>query len=224
MEQPKNDMLGAKTYNQITTLLYSPIHIREEAQGVSAMQPVLSGEYLGASEVHNIMTEQTRSQFNIAQEKVGIIPRKEVDNIFTRYGQEMEPLIINEIEKRGFQFMTEKRRCHEYKLSGVLDGLDHNKKIILEVKTFTNRPNMESYLNQIHVYFHIWSMSDAMLALYQREQDFDRNHIEVYNIKRDQERLENILKSVKKFWFKAEILRKNRDMTKKQFDQIEVQE
>jgi predicted phage-related endonuclease len=182
----------------------------------------LSGEYLGASEVNVIMTQRNRSAYNLAQEKVGIIPRKEVDNIYTRYGNEMEPLIINEIEKQGCRFMTEKRRCHEYKLSGVLDGIDYERNIILEVKTFTYIPDMQSYLNQIHVYFHIFKMEKAILALYQRNEHFDPRAIELYNISIDKQRLENILTAVRTFWSKAEILRNNPEMKKKQFDALEA--
>lgn len=181
----------------------------------------MSGQYLGASEVNIIMTEATRSQFNLAQEKVGIIPKKEVNNQYTRYGTKMEPYIINEIEKKEYNFLVEKKRCHEYKLSGVVDGIDYSRNTILEVKTYFNQPSFDSYINQIHVYFHIWRMSEAILAIYQYEPDFDAKNIEVYNIKRDEERLQNILRAVKKFWYKAEILRNNRDMKKQEFDKLE---
>jgi hypothetical protein len=168
------------------------------------------------------MTQRNRSAYNLAQEKVGIIPRKEVDNIYTRYGNEMEPLIINEIEKQGCRFMTAKQRCHEYKLSGVLDGIDYERNIILEVKTFTYIPDMQNYLNQIHVYFHIFKMEKAILALYQRNEHFDPRAIELYNISIDKQRLHNILTAVRTFWSKAEILRKNPEMKKKQFDALEA--
>jgi predicted phage-related endonuclease len=211
-----------KTDNRDTAILHQAIHSLEKVGGVSAAPRVLSGEYLGASEVNVIMTQRNRSAYNLAQEKVGIIPRKEVDNIYTRYGNEMEPLIINEIEKQGCRFMTAKQRCHDYKLSGVLDGIDYERNIILEVKTFTYIPDMQSYLNQIHVYFHIFKMEKAILALYQRNEHFDPKAIELYNISIDKQRLQNILTAVKTFWKKAEILRNNPEMKKKQFDALEA--
>jgi predicted phage-related endonuclease len=211
-----------KTNNRNTAILHPAIHTLEEVAGVSAAPRVLSGEYLGASEVNVIMTQRNRSAYNLAQEKVGIIPRKEVDNIYTRYGNEMEPLIINEIEKQGYNFLTAKKRCHDYKLSGVLDGIDYERNIILEVKTFTYIPDMQSYLNQIHVYFHIFKMEKAILALYQRNEHFDPRAIELYNISIDKQRLRNILAAVRTFWSKAEILRNNPEMKKKQFDALEA--
>jgi hypothetical protein len=168
------------------------------------------------------MTQRNRSTYNLAQEKVGIIPRKEVDNMYTRYGNEMEPHIINEIEKKGYSFMTAKQRCHDYKLSGVLDGIDYERNIILEVKTFTYIPDMQSYLNQIHVYFHIFKMEKAILALYQRNEHFDPKTIELYNISIDRERLHDILIAVRTFWKKCEILRNNPEMKKKKFDALEA--
>lgn len=222
MAKQTQEMLGVKNYNQIAEILYSPVHIREENKRVTETKRVLSGEYLGASEVNIIINQRNRSAYNLAQEKVGIIERKEVDNIYTRYGQAMEPLIINDIEKLGYQFMTEKKRCHEYKLSGVVDGIDHRKRIILEVKTFTNQPDMESYINQIHVYFHIWKMDKAILALYQRSDHFDANNIELYNIDKDSARLDMILNKVIEFWRKCEILKTDREMKKKQFDALGV--
>ena len=222
MAKQTQDMLGVKNYNKIAEVLYSPVHIREENKRVTETKRVLSGEYLGASEVNIIINQRNRSAYNLAQEKVGIIERKEVDNIYTRYGQAMEPLIINDIEKLGYHFMTEKKRCHDYKLSGVVDGIDHRKRIILEVKTFTSQPDMESYINQIHVYFHIWQMDKAILALYQRSEHFDANNIELYNIDKDSARLDMILNKVTGFWKKCEILKTDREMKKKQFDALEV--
>ena len=222
MGKQTHDVLRIKDYNQIAKILYSPVHLRTENQRISEAKRVLSGEYLGASEVNIIINQRNRSAYNLAQEKVGIIERKEVDNIYTRYGQAMEPLIINDVEKLGYHFMVEKKRCHEYKLSGVVDGIDHRQKIILEVKTFTNQPDMESYINQIHVYFHIWKYDKAILALYQRSEVFDANHIELYNIDKDSARLSMILDKVTEFWKKCEILKTDKEMKKKQFDALEV--
>lgn len=222
MAKQTQDVFRIKDYNKIAEVLYSPVHIREENKRVTETKRVLSGEYLGASEVNIVINQRNRSAYNLAQEKVGIIERKEVDNIYTRYGQAMEPLIINDIEKLGYHFMTEKKRCHEYKLSGVVDGIDHRQRIILEVKTFTNQPDMESYINQIHVYFHIWQMHKAILALYQRSDHFDANNIELYNIDKDSARLDMILNKVTEFWQKCKILKADREMKKKQFDALEV--
>lgn len=221
MEQQTLDLFGTEEKNDPSKISYKTIPIRAQNEGVSQPHRILSGQYLGASEVNIIMTEATRSQFNLAQEKVGIIPKKEVNNQYTRYGTKMEPYIINEIEKKEYNFLVEKKRCHEYKLSGVVDGIDYSRNTILEVKTYFNQPSFDSYINQIHVYFHIWRMSEAILAIYQYEPDFDAKNIEVYNIKRDEERLQNILRAVKKFWYKAEILRNNRDMKKQEFDKLE---
>jgi len=221
MGKSTNALLTAKINNQIAKVLYSPVHLRAENQAIPEAKRVLSG-YLGASEVNIIINQRNRSAFNLAQEKVGIIERKEVDNIYTRYGQAMEPIIINDVEKLGYQFMTEKKRCHVYKLSGVVDGIDHRQQIILEVKTFTHQPDMESYINQIHVYFHIWGYDKAMLALYQRNDIFDANNTELYNITRDSVRLSMILDKVSEFWRKCEILKTDRQMKKKQFDALEV--
>lgn len=81
---------------------------------------------------------------------------------------------------------------------------------------------MESYINQIHVYFHIWQMEKAILALYQRSDHFDANNVELYNITRDSARLDMILNKVTEFWRKCEILKTDREMKKKQFDELEV--
>lgn len=224
MGKQTKDMLRIKIENKIAQTLYSPIHIRNEAKTFPEEQQIIvkSGEYLGASEVNVIINQEYRSAFNLAQEKVGIIEKKEIDNQFTRYGSMIEPLIINHIEKHGYIFDVEKRRCHQYKLSGIVDGIDRQKNVILEVKTYFKNPNFESYVNQIHVYFHIWGLKDALLAIYRQSDMFDAQQIEVYNILRDNSRIENILAKVDAFWKKCDILRLNRDMKKKEFDNLEV--
>ena len=213
-----------KEINRNTQILYSPIDLREEIKIFPAEQQIVvkSGEYLGASEVDIILNQKYRSSYNLAQEKVGIIPRKEVDNQFTRYGQEIEPLIINYVEKQGHIFNVEKKRCHDYKLSGVVDGIDRDKKMILEVKTYFKNPSFESYINQLHVYFHIWKYDNALLAIYRHSDEFDESDVEIYNICKDNIRIENILNEVSRFWKKCEMLRLNRDMKKKEFDNLEV--
>lgn len=224
MGKQTQEMLRVKINNQIAKVLYSPIHIREEAQRIFLPNKgdVISGEYLGASEVNIIMNQRYRSSYNLAQEKVGIIPKKEIDNQFTRYGNEIEPYIINHIEKQGYHFMVEKMRCHNYKLSGIVDGIDKDKKTILEVKTYSNNPDFESYINQIHVYFHIWGYDKAILAIYQKNDIFDAKEIETYNILRDNQRIENILKNVRSFWSKCDILKMNPEMKKKEFDSLQI--
>ena len=224
MGESRNEMYRIKEVNRYTEILYSPTDLREEAKIFPEEQQIIvkSGEYLGASEVNVIMNQKYRSIYNLAQEKVGIIPKKDVDNQFTRYGQEIEPYIINHIEKQGYIFDVEKRRCHDYKLSGIVDGIDKEKEVILEVKTYFNNPDLESYINQIHVYFHIWNYKKAILAIYQKDDKFDYKNIEIYNILKDNERLENILKSVNDFWSKCNILKLNPEMKKKEFDNLEV--
>jgi predicted phage-related endonuclease len=224
MGESRDEMHRIEEVNRYTKVLYSPIDLREEAKIFPEEQQIIvkSGEYLGASEVNVIMNQKYRSIYNLAQEKVGIIPKKDVDNQFTRYGQEIEPYIINHIEKQGYIFDVEKRRCHDYKLSGIVDGIDKEKEVILEVKTYFNNPDLESYINQIHVYFHIWNYKKAILAIYQKDDKFDYKNIEIYNILKDNERLENILKSVNDFWSKCNILKLNPEMKKKEFDNLEV--
>jgi predicted phage-related endonuclease len=224
MGESRIEMHRIEEVNRYTKVLYSPIDLREEAKIFPEEQQIIvkSGEYLGASEVNVIMNQKYRSIYNLAQEKVGIIPKKDVDNQFTRYGQEIEPYIINHIEKQGYIFNVEKKRCHDYKLSGIVDGIDKEKEVILEVKTYFNNPDLESYINQIHVYFHIWNYKKAILAIYQKDDKFDYKNIEIYNILKDNERLENILKSVNDFWSKCNILKLNPEMKKKEFDNLEV--
>ena len=224
MGESRDEMHRIEEVNRYTKVLYSPIDLREEAKIFPEEQQIIvkSGEYLGASEVNVIMNQKYRSIYNLAQEKVGIIPKKDVDNQFTRYGQEIEPYIINHIEKQGYIFDVEKRRCHDYKLSGIVDGIDKEKEVILEVKTYFNNPDLESYINQIHVYFHIWNYKKAVLAIYQKNDKFDSKNIETYNILRDNKRIGNILKSVEMFWSKCNILKLNPEMKKKEFDNLEV--
>jgi predicted phage-related endonuclease len=224
MGESRNEMHRIEEVNRYTEVLYSPTDLREEAKIFPEEQQIIvkSGEYLGASEVNTIMNQKYRSIYNLSQEKVGIIPKKDVNNQFTRYGQEIEPYIINHIEKQGYIFDVEKRRCHDYKLSGIVDGIDKEKEVILEVKTYFNNPDLESYINQINVYFHIWNYKKAILAIYQKNDKFDSRNIETYNILRDNERIENILKSVEMFWNKCNILKLNPEMKKKEFDNLEV--
>jgi predicted phage-related endonuclease len=224
MGESRDEMHRIEEVNRYTKVLYSPIDLREEAKIFPEEQQIIvkSGEYLGASEVNVIMNQKYRSIYNLAQEKVGIIPKKDVDNQFTRYGQEIEPYIINHIEKQGYIFNVEKKRCHDYKFSGIVDGIDKEKEVILEVKTYFNNPDFESYVNQIHVYFHIWNYKKAILAIYQKDDKFDYKNIEIYNILKDNERIENILKSVEMFWNKCNILKLNPEMKKKEFDNLEV--
>lgn len=222
MGKSSSNMLRIEKKNKGSEAIYQAVDIRKETEIFSEKFKIVvkSGEYLGASEVNTIMNQKYRSAFNLAQEKVGIIPKKDIDNQFTRYGNEMEPYIINHIEKNGYLFQVEKRRCHDYKLSGIVDGIDKEQKIILEVKTYSSVPDLESYINQVHVYFHIWGYSKALLALYQKRESFDARNIETYNILRDNSRLENILRNVNIFWLRCNELRLNPEMKKKEFDSL----
>lgn len=177
--------------------------------------------YLGASEVINLINAKYKSQFMLAKEKLGMVEKKVVDNQYVRYGSEHEDIILNAVEEQGYKFDTQvKLRDDYYKLSGVVDGIDYNKRIILEIKTYKNSPSFQSYVDQLHLYFHLFKFDEGLLATYQMSNTFNKQDIELFKITKNEERLTYLLELIESFWKKVDYLKENPTITKKEFDNM----
>jgi hypothetical protein len=178
-------------------------------------------DYLGASEIVNLTEAKYKSQFILAKEKLGLVEVKKVDNPYVRYGADNEDFIINAVELFGYNFERQvKLRDDKYKLSGVVDGIDYSKKIILEVKTYKNNPSLQSYIDQMNIYFYLFKIDNGLLATYQMSNVFNKDDIEIFKVNKSQERLDYLFELIENFWEKTEYLKNNPTITKKEFDNL----
>ena len=131
-------------------------------------------KYLGGSDVSGIMgLSPFVDRWTLLQQKAGLKERDFFGNEYTRYGDELEPVIrnyINETYCRDFEPAVK----IDGDLRGNTDGLDEGG--LLEIKTtshiYDTLDGYKGYLVQILFYMRIFNVQHAMLAVYHRNEDF----------------------------------------------------
>lgn len=178
-------------------------------------------KYIGGSDVPIIMgISSFKTRWQLLQEKAGLLENDFKGNIYTEYGNILEPQIrdfINKSKKDKFvegKDIVDDIRCHT-------DGI--NKTTVLEIKTTSqiheNLENYKVYLVQLLFYMKYTNRKKGVLAIYERPQDFneefDEKNLTTYevNIKDYKELLEDIDIAVNQFRNDLEKIRENPFLT-----------
>lgn len=131
-------------------------------------------KFIGGSDIAGIMgLSPFIDRWTLLQQKAGLKERDFFGNEYTRYGDELEPVIrsyINETYCRDFEPAVKV----DGDLRGNCDGIDEGG--LLEIKTtshvFDTLDGYKGYLVQILFYMKIFNVQHAILAVYHRNEDF----------------------------------------------------
>lgn len=189
-------------------------------------------KYVGGSDIPTILgINPYKTQFELAQEKVGIKKSEFKGNEYTQYGNMMEPQIrdyVNAVNQTKFHPNT--RIDDEIGIRSNTDGWDHEYNLILEIKTHGKKPTMKVYEAQMQLYMYQFGANGGWLALYERPSDFDTefdpDRLEIVEVARDDEYIQKILDAIETFWIRCEFLKENPNATEEDylnFGQNEVQ-
>ena len=132
------------------------------------------GKFIGGSDLAGIMgLSPFIDRWTLLQQKAGLKERDFFGNEYTRYGDELEPVIrsyINETYCRDFEPAVK----IDGDLRGNCDGIDEGG--LLEIKTtshvYDTLDGYKGYLVQVLFYMKIFNVQHAMLAVYHRNEDF----------------------------------------------------
>lgn len=179
--------------------------------------------YVGGSDVPTILgLNKYKTQFELAQEKVGIKKSEFKGNEYTQYGNILEPQIrdyINAVNETNF---AEKSLVsHKYNIRSNVDGYDEEYGLLLEIKTHGKNPTLKVYEAQMQLYMWHLDIEEGWLALYERpdnfDAEFDSERLNIRVIKRDDEYIQKILDAIEKFWIRCEFLRENPEATEQEY-------
>lgn len=178
-------------------------------------------KYIGGSDVPIIMgISSFKTRWQLLQEKAGLLENDFKGNVYTEYGNILEPQIrdfINKSKKDKFvegKDIVDDIRCHT-------DGI--NKTTVLEIKTTSqiheNLEDYKVYLVQLLFYMKYTNRKKGLLAVYERPQDFneefDEKNLKTYevNIKDYKELLEDIDTTINQFRNDLDKIRENPFLT-----------
>lgn len=201
-------------------------------------------KYIGGSDLPTILGLNAKygtSIFDFAREKAGIIPNTFKGNQFTKYGQKMEPVIRDYINsKYGVNYLEDTVIDEKRHYRGNTDGIDREAYIpILEVKTFGDELDVDYYTAQCQFYMETFNQPRCLLVGYKRPSDFytgvdyelenddsyfnlefDENNIVEYEIERNTVVWEKIEERIVRFIKAVEELRKKKDISEEEFNNI----
>lgn len=174
-------------------------------------------KHIGGSDIPTIMNiNPFKKRFDLLLEKAELLENEFEGNIYTEYGNVLEPKIREYINKlKNTNYIEYKKidgniRCH-------LDGFDNVS--VLEIKTTSQiRKKVSSYkkyLVQLLFYMQQTNVEKGLLAVYERPKDFceefEENRLQMYDIdiKDYDELLKDINNALKKFIEDLEKIKEN---------------
>ena len=174
-------------------------------------------KYIGGSDIPIIMNiSPFKKRFDLLLEKAELLENEFDGNVYTEYGNILEPKIREYINKlKNTNYIEYKKidgniRCH-------LDGFDNVS--VLEIKTTSQiRKKVSSYkkyLVQLLFYMQQTNVEKGLLAVYERPKDFceefEENRLQLFDIdiKDYDELLKEINTAVKKFIKDLEKIKEN---------------
>lgn len=157
-------------------------------------------KYIGGSDIPIIMElSPFKSRYDLLLEKAGYKVDEFKGNIYTDYGNALEPAIrdwINASESKGDKFVEGKhvREAEPDELIGCRIHTDgENSDAILEIKTtgqvYADVRDYKIYLVQLLYYMVLTGKPNGLLAVYERPEDlaleFDSRRLQTYQISID---------------------------------------
>lgn len=182
--------------------------------------------FVGGSDVPVILgLSKYKSQYELAKEKVGLMPVTYDGNEYTVYGQSLEPQIrdyINAINETNFQPDTVINK--ELGIRGNCDGADYEESLLLEIKTHGKKPTMDVYKAQMQLYMKVFDFSAGWLAMYERPEnfdaEFDHDRLKIEVVHYDEKYANEIIEAINLFWIRCEALNQNTKMSQADFYSI----
>lgn len=179
--------------------------------------------YVGGSDVPTILgINKYKTQYQLAQEKLGIIENDFKGNIYTTFGNKLEPQIreyINAVNQTNFIVNT--YHDEERSIRSNVDGIDAEENILLEIKTHGKKPTLKVYEVQMQLYMAQTGAEIGWLAMYERPDnfdiEFDADRLVIKEIERDETLINEILDAIETFWVRVEYLREKPDMSEEEF-------
>ena len=185
--------------------------------------------FVGGSDIGIIMgLSPFKTRWQLLQEKAGIVPIEEVDNIYTRYGNEMEGVIRdhlnNELEALRSDPFIEGKHIAKFWLDSLADVIDirvhtdgENRNCVFECKTCGEGYDLMLYKVQTIFNCFIAKKDHALIAIYHRPEDmsmeFDPERLELiaFTMRDDEpiELLPKIRSAVEKFISDLKALKEN---------------
>lgn len=196
--------------------------------------------YLGGSDVRQILDRvYFTSVYNFALYKLGMTISVFDGNVYTRYGEIMEPIIRQVVNDfHGYNFVEYCIKDDDRKFRGNLDGIDFERKTLLEIKTCGSEININKYYDQVQFYLELAEYDSCLLAVYQRPEPFYNGisysinksdcyfdttfypeNLHFYEIKRDKKYFKTVNATLIKFQKALEMLRLNTLMTIHEFNE-----
>lgn len=157
-------------------------------------------KYLGGSDIPVIMNlSPFKSRYDLLLEKAGYKEDEFTGNVYTDYGNTLEPLIrewINTNNKDPYKEGKHTREAEGDELLGVRIHTDgENSTSILEIKTtssiYSSVYDYKLYLVQLLYYMVLTDKDYGLLAVYERPEDmsieFDSSRLHLYKVVKDEE-------------------------------------
>ena len=189
-------------------------------------------KFIGGSDLAGIMgLSPFIDRWTLLQQKAGLKERDFFGNEYTRYGDELEPIVrdyINEKYCRDFEPAVK----IDGDLRGNCDGIDEGG--LLEIKTTSHvhdtLDGYKGYLVQILFYMKMFNAQHAMLAVYHRNEDFstdfDPSRLQVIpiDIKDHLDTMDEVEQAIEMFRKDLSELRKNPLLCEEDFMPNEIVE
>ncbi len=172
--------------------------------------------YVGGSDVPVILgLSKFKNQYELAQNKTGIVKSDFKGNEYTAYGHAMEPQIREYINlTTDYDFVETSTIDEVHHIRANTDGVDYEAKTLLEIKTHGAVPTIDVYKVQMQLYMFANGLEQGVLALYERDPEFnlefDATRLDMSIIvERDDILIDSILKEIELFWKRIKWLKDN---------------
>src|SRR5690625_1350047 len=180
--------------------------------------------YVGGSDVPVILgLSKFKTQYELAQNKTGIVKSDFKGNEYTAFGHALEPQIREYINlTTDYEFVETSTIDEGNRVRANTDGVDYDKKTLLEIKSHGAVPTMNVYKVQMQLYMFANDLNQGLLALYHRPSDFnlefDSDRLKMVMIQRDNELIHHILKEIELFWHRVDWLSQNENASEWEYN------
>lgn len=172
-------------------------------------------KYIGGSDIAAILNiSKFKTRWQLLKEKAGVEESSFTGNVYTEYGNELEPKIREYVNAELDHHFVEGKVIEDY-LRYHADGVDFNDKCVLEIKTTSDIHGdiwgYKHYLCQLLMGMWMYNYKRGVLAVYHRPDDFNKNfdsdRLQIFTIRYEQfeEFWKDIFSEIKRFredWLK----------------------
>lgn len=172
-------------------------------------------KYIGGSDIAAILNiSKFKTRWQLLKEKAGVEESDFTGNVYTEYGNELEPKIREYVNAELDHNFVEGKVIEDY-LRYHADGVDFNDKCVLEIKTTSDIHGdiwgYKHYLCQLLMGMWMYNYKRGVLAVYHRPDDFNKNfdsdRLQIFTIRYEQfeEFWKDIFSEIKRFredWLK----------------------